>query len=54
MVKEDGFSYREVAAHLGVSVLTVRNQVFIATKKITAIIPAWAIGQVTAVPGKGQ
>lgn len=52
MVKEDGFSYREVATHLNVSVLTVRNQVFIATKKIAAIIPAWAISQPASLPGR--
>lgn len=41
MVKEDGFTYKEVATHLDISVLTVRNQVFIATKKIAAIIPGY-------------
>ncbi|MBS1512576.1 MAG: RNA polymerase sigma-70 factor [Bacteroidetes bacterium] len=41
MVKEDGFSYKEVAEHLNISVLTVRNQVFIATKKIAELLPAY-------------
>jgi len=43
MVKEDGFTYKEVAAHLNISVLTVRNQVFIATRKIAEIIPAYIL-----------
>lgn len=41
MVKEDGFTYKEVAGHLNISVLTVRNQVFIATRKIAGIIPVY-------------
>lgn len=41
MVKEDGFTYKEVAEHLNISVLTVRNQVFIATRKIAAVIPVY-------------
>jgi RNA polymerase sigma-70 factor (family 1) len=41
MVKEDGFTYKEVASHLNISVLTVRNQVFIATRKIAEIIPSY-------------
>ena len=41
MVKEDGFTYKEVATHLNISVLTVRNQVFIATRKLAAIIPGF-------------
>lgn len=53
MVKEDGFSYKEVAAHLNISVLTVRNQVFIATKKIAGIIPAWIMQPAVAKPGNG-
>jgi len=40
LVKEDGMSYKEVAEILNISVLTVRNQVFIATRKISALIPA--------------
>ena len=40
MVKEDGMSYKEAADVLNISVLTVRNQVFIATRKIAALIPA--------------
>lgn len=38
LVKEDGMSYKEAAAILNISVLTVRNQVFIATRKIAAFI----------------
>jgi len=40
LVKEDGMSYREAAEVLNISVLTVRNQVFIATRKVGALIPA--------------
>jgi DNA-binding CsgD family transcriptional regulator len=36
IVKEDGMSYKEVAEILNISVLTVRNQVFIATAKFRA------------------
>ncbi|MEP6748220.1 MAG: RNA polymerase sigma-70 factor [Bacteroidota bacterium] len=41
LVKEDGMSYKETAGILNISVLTVRNQVFIATRKIAALIPAY-------------
>ena len=41
MVKEYGFTYKEVAAHFNISVLTVRNQVFIATRKLAEMIPAY-------------
>jgi RNA polymerase sigma-70 factor (ECF subfamily) len=40
MVKEDGMRYKEVADILHISVLTVRNQVAIATKKIAEALPA--------------
>jgi len=43
MVKEDGMKYKEVAEVLQVSVLTVRNQVAIATRKIGAALPAFEI-----------
>lgn len=36
LVKEEGLKYKEVAAILHISILTVRNQVAIATKKIAA------------------
>ncbi|MEP6724907.1 MAG: RNA polymerase sigma-70 factor [Bacteroidota bacterium] len=39
LVKEDGMSYKETAEILNISILTVRNQVFIATRKIAAFIP---------------
>ena len=39
LVKEDGMSYKEAAEILNISVLTVRNQVFIATRRIAAFIP---------------
>jgi RNA polymerase sigma-70 factor (ECF subfamily) len=40
LVKEEGMKYREVAEVLHLSVLTVRNQVAIATKKIVTLLPA--------------
>ncbi|HXB08402.1 MAG TPA: RNA polymerase sigma-70 factor [Puia sp.] len=39
LVKEEGMKYREVADVLHLSVLTVRNQVAIATKKIVSLLP---------------
>jgi RNA polymerase sigma-70 factor (family 1) len=36
LVKEEGLKYKEVAAILHISILTVRNQVAIATRKIAA------------------
>jgi len=36
LVKEEGLKYKEVAAILHISILTVRNQVTIATRKIAA------------------
>jgi RNA polymerase sigma-70 factor (ECF subfamily) len=41
MVKEDGMRYKEVADVLQISVLTVRNQVAIATRKIADSLPAY-------------
>jgi RNA polymerase sigma-70 factor (family 1) len=41
LVKEDGMSYKEAAEILNISVLTVRNQVFIATRKIASLIPEY-------------
>lgn len=40
MVKEDGMRYKEVADILHISVLTVRNQVAIATRKVAEALPA--------------
>lgn len=39
LVKEDGMTYKEAADILNISSLTVRNQVFIASRKIAALIP---------------
>ncbi|THU40050.1 RNA polymerase sigma-70 factor [Niastella caeni] len=39
MVKEDGMRYKEVADILNISVITVRNQVAIATRKIAESLP---------------
>lgn len=39
LVKEDGLKYKEVAAILDISVLTVRNQLAIAIKKLADIFP---------------
>ena len=41
MVKEDGMRYKEVADVLQISVLTVRNQVAIAIRKIAETLPAY-------------
>lgn len=41
LVKEDGMRYKEVAEVLNISVLTVRNQVAIATRKIAETLPAY-------------
>lgn len=40
LVKEDGLKYKEAAAVLNISVLTVRNQLAIAIRKITTSLPA--------------
>jgi RNA polymerase sigma-70 factor (ECF subfamily) len=40
LVKEDGLKYKEVASILDISVLTVRNQVAIALKKLEAALPS--------------
>lgn len=40
LVKEDGLKYKEVATVLNISVLTVRNQVAIAVKKMAEALPA--------------
>jgi RNA polymerase sigma-70 factor (family 1) len=42
LVKEDGLKYKEAAAILNISVLTVRNQLAIAIRKIAAVLPAYA------------
>ncbi|GAA0552777.1 RNA polymerase sigma-70 factor [Chitinophaga japonensis] len=39
LVKEDGLKYKEVAGILNLSVLTVRNQLAIAIKKISEALP---------------
>jgi RNA polymerase sigma-70 factor (family 1) len=39
MVKEDGMRYKEVADILHISVLTVRNQIAIATRKVAESLP---------------
>lgn len=41
LVKEDGFKYKEVADILGISVLTVRNQLAIAIRKIGETLPSY-------------
>ncbi|MBC7873867.1 MAG: RNA polymerase sigma-70 factor [Ferruginibacter sp.] len=40
LVKEDGMKYKEAAEILSISVLTVRNQLSIAIRKIAACLPA--------------
>lgn len=39
LVREDGLRYKEVASILNLSVLTVRNQVAIATRKVAEALP---------------
>jgi RNA polymerase sigma-70 factor (ECF subfamily) len=41
MIKEDGMSYKEVAEILHISVLTVRNQLAIAIRKLAAALPGY-------------
>lgn len=41
LVKEDGLRYREVATILGISELTVRNQLAIAVKKLAQALPVY-------------
>ena len=42
LVKEEGLKYKEAAEILNISVLTVRNQLAIAIRKISAVLPAYA------------
>lgn len=41
LVKEDGLRYKEVAAILNISELTVRNQLVIAVKKLSKVLPVY-------------
>lgn len=41
LVKEDGLKYKEVAAILNISELTVRNQLAIAVKKLAQALPVY-------------
>ena len=41
LVKEDGLRYKEAAAVLNISALTVRNQLAIAIRRIAAVLPAY-------------
>jgi RNA polymerase sigma-70 factor (ECF subfamily) len=41
LVKEDGLKYKEAAEVMNISVLTVRNQLAIAIRKIGASLPAY-------------
>lgn len=43
LVKEDGLRYKEVAAILDISPLTVRNQLAIAIRKIGETLPAYLV-----------
>ena len=54
LVKEEGMRYKEVAEVLHVSVLTVRNQVAIATRKIAGMLPAGVGFVTTDVPRRGN
>jgi RNA polymerase sigma-70 factor (family 1) len=46
LVKEDGMRYKEVADILHLSVLTVRNQVAIAVRKVGEALPGWVRSEV--------
>jgi len=46
MVKEDGMRYKEVAEVLGLSVLTVRNQLAIAVKKMGETLPRYVLDDI--------
>ena len=48
LVKEEGMKYKEVAAVLNLSVLTVRNQVAIATRKIGETLPPYLLPAIYA------
>ena len=41
LVKEDGLRYKEAAAVLNISALTVRNQLAIAVRRIASVLPAY-------------
>lgn len=43
LVKEEGLKYKEVAAILNISTLTVRNQVAIAIRKLAETLPAYLL-----------
>lgn len=49
LVKEEGMTYKEVAEIMDISVLTVRNQLVIAIKKIMAFLPTSIKSSVLAV-----
>lgn len=42
LVREDGLKYKEVSSILNLSVLTIRNQVAIATRKMMEVLPQGA------------
>ena len=46
LVKEDGLRYKEVAAILDISPLTVRNQLAIAVRKIGETLPAYLMSDI--------
>lgn len=52
MVREDGMQYKEVAEVLNLSVLTVRNQLAIAVKKLANTLPAYILSEVNKVSGE--
>ncbi len=47
LIKEDGLKYKEAAEVLNLSVLTVRNQLAIAVRKIAAVLPAYVLPPVS-------
>lgn len=51
LIKEDGLKYKEAAAVMNISVLTVRNQLAIAVRKIGAALPASLQASLTTIRG---
>jgi len=51
LVKEDGLKYKEAAAVMNISVLTVRNQLSIAIRKIAASLPPHVQSAIPSITG---
>lgn len=51
LIKEDGLKYKEAAEVMNISVLTVRNQLAIAIRKIAASLPAYIQASFPSIKG---